>query len=120
LRISASTSEIHICRPANDEGIVNTLLQRADEIYRTAQSGTEDCDMAILVHPDGAISMVEGTGWAAAPMRQHHGAAAVYRVNRTGRRVQVEASSREHHCELGGSMAQALPLFSDLPRYLLA
>jgi hypothetical protein len=102
-----------------DENLVNSFLRHADEIFHTAQEGTGDCEMAILVHRDGSIHVVPDTGWATETLRQYHGAATVYRVSRKGPQVRVEARSDAERCELRTDGPPRFAAFREMPQYLL-
>ena len=99
---------------------MNSLLRYADQIFDTAREGTEDCELAILVHAGGAIQMMPASGWSSEALRLHHGAGAVYRVSRNGPCVRVEAQAAGQRCELHSDrghvpFAPSLPL----PQYQL-
>ena len=100
---------------------MSAFLRHAEEIFSAAcTAGAGDCNLAILVNRDGGIHMIADADWGLAPLREHHGAAAAYRVNRTGGRVLLEARSATESCLLSAARpARAmLPALGDFPHYL--
>ncbi|MFY9726531.1 MAG: hypothetical protein WB579_09140 [Bryobacteraceae bacterium] len=80
---------------------MNAFLRNAEELFATAQEGAgDDCQVSVLVGPDGGIHMVFGSDWGLEPLRHHHGARAAYRVTRSGGRVAVEGRSAGATCRL--------------------
>ena len=76
----------------------------AENIFETArqasQSGSPDCDWAILIGPLGDIRMLEAAGWALPSLLAHHGAETAYRVTREGGRVSLEGRRGSEACML--------------------
>lgn len=76
----------------------------AENIFETArqayQSGSPDCDWAILIGPQGDIRMLEAAGWALPSLLAQHGAETAYRVTREGGRVCLEGRHRFETCLL--------------------
>ncbi|HYW48832.1 MAG TPA: hypothetical protein VE959_38570 [Bryobacteraceae bacterium] len=98
---------------------MSRFLKHAEEIFATAREGGEDCEFAILVGGDGGIHVLAGSGWELEPLRLHHGAAAAYRVTRTGGRVRLEARSAAESCRLETRAAAAVRAgLRDCPQYL--
>jgi len=91
-----------------DMPFVSPFLRNAHEIFAAARQGAEDCHMAILVEPDGAIHMCSSEDWDLECLRRHHGAAVVYGVTRCGTRVRVEGRSLAEQCTLETSSAGRL------------
>jgi hypothetical protein len=97
---------------------VSRFLKHAEEIFATAREGSEDCEFALLVGGDGGIHVLTGSGWELEPLRLYHGAAAAYRVTRTGGRVRLEARSAAESCRLEtGAAAAARAGLRDYPQY---
>ena len=94
----------------SDKECVNAFLRNAEELFATArEGGAEDCDIAVLVGPDG-IHMVCGSDWGLEPLRRHHGAQAAYRVTRSGGSVALEGRSAGASCRLEAAKpARLLP-----------
>ncbi len=96
---------------------MNAFLEEAGEIFATACAGADqDCDMAILISPDGSIYVAPAAGWALEPLRLEHGARAAYRVERRQGRVRVEASAPHQRCLLEEPSLSS-PEMPDFPRY---
>lgn len=76
----------------------------AESIFETAQqsslAGSPDCDLAILIGPEGGIHMLEASGWALSTLLAHHGAQTAYRVTREYGGVRVEGRSGGQTCVL--------------------
>jgi hypothetical protein len=83
---------------------VSRFFQHAEEIFQTAQAGRDDCELSILIKPDGGIHVLEAPDWALEPLRLHHAASAVYRVSRRRGKVRLEARSAGESCVM-----EALP-----------
>jgi hypothetical protein len=101
---------------------VSAFLRQAEEIFAAARTASpEDCDMAILVDRDGGIRMIAGADWPLEPMRQHYGARAVYRVNRTRGQVKLEARRANESCTLTADQPARTTRngLADFPQYLM-
>jgi hypothetical protein len=76
----------------------------AANIFETArqasQSGSTDCDWAILIGPQGDIRMMDGAGWSLPGLLAHHGAETAYRVTRERGRVCLEGRQGSQTCLL--------------------
>jgi hypothetical protein len=98
---------------------VDALLKDAEEMFTAAWNGGEDCEMAILVSPQGAIHMLPCSGWGLEPLRIHHGASTAYRIRRSGGTVSLEARSGSESCTLRAERPAAAvrPMLMDFPRY---
>jgi hypothetical protein len=82
---------------------VEAFLSDAAQILDAAQAAAvarQDCDLAILVGPQGSIRVVEADGWATDSMRAHYGADRAYRVTRRSGKVRVEGRSFGLKCLL--------------------
>lgn len=100
---------------------VSPFLRNAHEIFATARQGGEDCRMAIVVEPDGAVRMCPNDDWDLECLRRHYGAAMVYGVSRKGSRVRVEGRSGAEQCtlETGGQASLARLGMANFPQYRL-
>ena len=98
---------------------MSPFLKNAHAIFDTARQTAEDCRVAILVQEDGAIHMCPASGWDLECLRQHHGAAMVYGVTRSGARVRVEARSGAETCTLESRAAAPLACLgiAQFPQY---
>ncbi len=74
-----------------------SLLETAG---RASQSGSPDCDWAILIGPDGGIHVLEAAGWTLSGLLAQHGARTVYRVTRQCGSVRLEGRSGADACLL--------------------
>ena len=113
---------VHTTAPSGDKKTVSAFLKHAEEIFAAARTaGPEDCDMAILVNRDGGIHMIAGTGWELEPMRQHYGASAAYRVNRSGGHLKLEARRANESCTLVAEQPVLAARYglTDFPQYLM-
>ena len=76
----------------------------AEGIFETAQgassAGSPDCELAILIGPQGEIRMLDGSGWALGGLLAEHGAKTAYRVTRERGRVWLEGKSGGDTCLL--------------------
>jgi len=83
---------------------VGAFWADAENIFETArqasQSGSPDCDWAILIGPQGGIRMLEATGWALPSLLAQHGAETAYRVTREGGCVCLEGRRGSQTCLL--------------------
>jgi hypothetical protein len=83
---------------------VGAFWADAENIFETArhasQSGSPDCDWAILIGPQGDIRMLEAAGWALPSLLAQHGAQTAYRVTREGGRVCLEGRRGSETCLL--------------------
>jgi hypothetical protein len=82
---------------------VSPLLRHAEEILDTALTGSEE--VAIIIDRQGALRMIDPAGWSLPAMRTEFGAAAVYKVERRGRKVCVEGWDGDRSCRLEKSIA---------------
>ena len=76
----------------------------AEGLFETArqatQSGSEDCDWAILIGRQGQIRMLPAEGWAWPSLVAHYGGETTYRVTREHGRVRVEGCAGTQSCRL--------------------
>jgi len=83
---------------------VRAFWRDAENIFETAsqaaQSGSPDCDWAILIGPQGGIQMLEATGWALPSLLAYQGAETAYRVTREGGHVRLEGRHGAETCLL--------------------
>lgn len=97
-------------------------MRNAEEIFDAAlAAGAGDCDWSIVVKNDGAIQMISGADWPLESLRAHHGASAVYRVERGRDCVRVEARNAAGTCVFTSARperALARP-WADFPQYLI-
>ena len=91
-------------RRAPDKIRVGAFWTDAENLFETArqasQSGSPDCDWAILIGPQGDIRMLDAAGWALSSLLARHGAETAYRVTREGGRVCLEGRSGSQTCLL--------------------
>ena len=80
--------------PAHDLG--HTVGERIHVAIRFIQGEL----LAILVGRDGGIHMLADSDWNIERLREHHAAAAAYRVTRHAGRVEVEARTAGQSCML--------------------
>ena len=83
---------------------MRAFWEDAKGIFETArgatESGSPDCDLAILIGAQGQIQMLEATGWALAGLLAEHGAKTAYRVTRDRGQVWLEGRSGGDTCLL--------------------
>lgn len=82
---------------------VRGFWSNAEQVFEVAQAagaGEGISDLAILIQPDGAIRLMDASGWQLSALAAHSGADTVYRVTRQQGRVRVEGRSRTHSCLL--------------------
>ena len=83
---------------------MRAFWEDAEGIFETAQgasrAGSPDCDLAILIGPQGEIHMLEAAGWALAGLVAEHGAKTAYRVTRERGQVWLEGRSGGDTCLL--------------------
>jgi hypothetical protein len=76
----------------------------AESLFETArqasQSGSPDCDWAILIGPHGDIRMLDASGWALPGLLAQYGSETAYRVTRAGDRVSLEGRRGSQTCLL--------------------
>jgi hypothetical protein len=82
---------------------VDTFIRHAEQILDTA-SEARDCEASeslISVSYSGSIHILsEAAGWSLPALAAEHGAVAVYRVKRLGKKVRVEGWSCGRTCVL--------------------
>ena len=99
---------------------VSQFLDQAEDLFATAQAAAgEDCNWSLVVGGNGSIQVLDSAAWSLDRLREHLGARAIYRVNRTGGRVRLEGSSRGQSCLLQAETpaAWASQALRDAPRY---
>jgi hypothetical protein len=103
----------------SDKILVSAFLKHAEEIFATACTGAEDCDLSILVNREGGLHVIAGGDWQLESLRAHHGASAAYRVHRTNGSVRVEARNAAQSCLLTTERPEwgLLAPLQDFPRY---
>jgi len=83
---------------------VGAFWEDAQSIFATAwdarRSGSPDCDLAILIGPQGDIHMLDAAGWALPGLLAQHGARTAYRVTRERGKVRLEGRSGSETCLL--------------------
>lgn len=80
--------------------VVRGFWSNAEQVFEVAAAASDSCDLAILIQPDGAVRLMDASGWQLPALAAHSGADAVYRVTRQNGRVRVEGRSRTHSCLL--------------------
>ncbi|HEY1335947.1 MAG TPA: hypothetical protein VGF59_00490 [Bryobacteraceae bacterium] len=100
---------------------MNAFIRHAEEIFRTAQAGIGDCDLAFLVREGGGIQVVTAPESELEALRIFHGADAAYRVRRGPDGVRLEARSRTDSCRLETQTSARRIGFAslDCPQYCL-
>jgi hypothetical protein len=101
---------------------VSRFLKAAEEIFGVArQAQGADCQWAILVGAAGDILVSAAQGWGLESLRLHHGAAAAYRVTRSGSSVRIEATcgAGAYRLESPHAAVQVRPVLYDRPQYHL-
>ena len=100
-RSNPRTAGIHA--PLADKTSVEGFLRNAERILETAvtagDDGAQDCTICIT-HLGGIRILAEPAGWSLPALAADLGAAALYRVERSGGRVRVEAWSPAGTCVL--------------------
>lgn len=99
---------------------MSLLLTNAGEILEIAASACADHSAgptAIVVDRQGGFRMMDPTGWSLPAMAAEYGAAAVYRIERRGGKVQVEGWDGSDRCLLqrGGSVVSGFMPTRRLP-----
>jgi hypothetical protein len=83
---------------------VRAFWTDAEGIFETARdaslAGSPDCDLAILIGPQGEIHMLEAAGWALAGLLAEYGGKTAYRVTRERGQVWLEGRSGGDTCLL--------------------
>jgi hypothetical protein len=98
---------------------VSHVEENAHRLYRTAQRTLAPAasEISLVVRADGSLHLVMGNGWTPEALAAHHGAQAVYRVQRFHNRVRVEAHTAGEHVLLAteSPALTARRLLSGLP-----
>lgn len=109
---------------APDKGGVSPLHRNAYDLFRTAERAAAEgsTQVSAVVRADGSLYLVLGHGWTPEALAAHHGARAVYRVQRFHDRVQVDAQAGSERYVLASEPAAvtARRLLTGFPRYRLA
>jgi len=106
-----------------DKLIVRAFWADAESLFETARSGAQtgstDCDLAVLIGPQGQIHMREAAGWDLEGLRAEYGAETAYRVMRERGRVRLEGKSGSQTCLLETESASqtARQLLGSHPAY---
>jgi hypothetical protein len=82
---------------------VDTFIRHAEQILDTALEARDSAasEYLISVSYSGSIHILsEATGWSLPALAAEHGATAVYRVKRLGKKVHVEGWSAGRSCVL--------------------
>lgn len=97
--------------------------ENAHRLYRTAERvrASAASEISLVVRPDGSLHVVMGHGWTPQALAAHHGARAVYRVQRFDARVRVEARAPGEQMVLAteSPAVTARRLLSGMPRHWL-
>lgn len=96
---------------------MSPFLEQAAAIFGTAGESHEQCDWAILLSPEGAIRVTDGTGWELEGLRLDSGAAAAYRVTRRAGGLKVEGRRAGERCVFESRLPRVC---APAPRPLLA
>jgi hypothetical protein len=74
---------------------VSFVKENAHRLYQTAArvKGPAASEISLVVRGDGSLYVVMGNGWTPEALAAHHGAQAVYRVQRFPDHVRVEAQA---------------------------
>ncbi|HUO30816.1 MAG TPA: hypothetical protein VMU80_16445 [Bryobacteraceae bacterium] len=87
-----------------DKFIVGAFWADAESLFETArqaeQAGLPDCDLAILIGPQGGIHMLPAAGWSLTGLLAEHGAQTAYRVTREHGGLRLEGRSGPDTCLL--------------------
>jgi hypothetical protein len=95
---------------------MDAFLQHAEDILAVAAAGGgRSSDVAIVVDRQGAIRMVEPSGWSLAGLEAHYGAASVFKVEQRGPAVRVEGWERDQRCLLQRNLQRQC--LADLPGF---
>jgi hypothetical protein len=80
---------------------VSPLVRKAEEILEIAiQGGNTVTNTAILIDRQGALRIMDPTGWSFAGLAAEYGAASIYKVERGGHGVRVEGWNGTDRCLL--------------------
>ncbi len=78
---------------------MRAFLQQAGDILEIAVNGDGSLqDMAILIDRQGAMRMLDPSGWSLPALGAEFGATAVYKVERRGTAVRVEGWDGSQRC----------------------
>jgi hypothetical protein len=87
-----------------DKLSVEAFWTDAENLFETArqasQSGSPDCDLAILIGPKGDIRMLDAAGWTLPSLLASNGGETAYRVTREGGHVCLEGRRGSQTCLL--------------------
>jgi hypothetical protein len=91
------------------------LAQRAEEVLEIATKAGREIgeDTAILINRQGGMRMLNSAGWSLSGLLAEFGAAVVYKVERRGGAIRVEAGDGRERCFIERALADARP--SHLP-----
>jgi hypothetical protein len=101
-----------------------TFWTDAEGLFETARqagrAGSPDCDVAILIGPQGDIQLLEAAGWALPGLVAERGACAAYRVTRERGAVRLEGRRGSQTCLLRSESPAAVArhLLGTAPAYL--
>ena len=83
---------------------MSALLRQAREILEVAVTGGADWDTTAIVNDRmGGLRMLDAAGWSLAGLEAEFGSSAVFRVERRGEVVRVEASDGGERWRVEGS-----------------
>ncbi|MGA2134229.1 MAG: hypothetical protein ABSH50_18195 [Bryobacteraceae bacterium] len=71
-----------------------------DTACRAGQTGSPDCDLAILIGAQGGIHILEAGEWALPGLLAHHGAQTGYRITRRQGSVKLEGRCGSTACQM--------------------
>ncbi len=79
---------------------MDALLEDAQELFRSAQAGSDATDIAIVIGQSGGIRIMNAEGWALSSLQTETGADRVYRIRRNSGEVHLEGRSLTSQCSL--------------------
>ncbi len=82
------------------------LLRQVEDLLDVAAGG-DSAGAAIVLGRDGGFRMLDATGWSLPALREEFGARAVFKVERRGSRVRIEACDSDSRCLVERSVRSA-------------
>jgi hypothetical protein len=79
---------------------MDALMTDAQELFASAQAGSDTTDIAIVIGQSGGIRIVNAQGWELSSLQTEMGAQRVYRIRRGSGQVQLEGRSLTSQCSL--------------------
>lgn len=84
---------------------MRALLRQVEDLFDVASAGTGSTAAAIVLGNDGGFRLIDPAGWSLPALRDEFGATAVFKVERRGERVRIEACDRSERCLMEGAAA---------------